>query len=179
MSTGAHMGGGSRSRSTRHSPPPRGGYARSDPVDVGAMPPSHYASNIHSPPPGSRERYPSDLDDEISRSYSSRRPPDRKTSVPASDDDYTNGRQIPQRNMPPPNPPGYDSAYSSGGHPPPTNGSFAHRSNLDHNGERRRSFYQGSAAPPPANNPMAPGGGGIDGYGSYAGNGPTYGASGH
>ncbi|EGP88396.1 unnamed protein product [Zymoseptoria tritici ST99CH_1A5] len=171
MSIGAHSGAGGKS--SRRSPP-RGGFARSDPIDVGAIPPSQYASNLYGTSFGARDRFTEDLDDDVARPHNVRRPADRHAS--ATEDEYSNSRPIPPRNNPPPNPSGYDSAYASGG-PPPPNGNFPHRnSGSAQEGERRRSWYQSM---PPGSGSMAPGGGGSDGYGSYAGNGPMYGASGH
>lgn len=136
----------------RRSPPPTGSYVRSDPVNIGDIPASQYASNIH----GSRGQGHFDRDrDQDNSGYHSH----RHNSNPANggfEDERARpapnwGGQVPQ----PAGGNGFDSPYgsaSAGSYPGPR------ARNYD-----RRSMY---GAPPSMN----PGGdaGGSDGWGSYA-----------
>lgn len=128
----------------RNSPPSARGFARSDPMDIGNIPQSQYASNLHSGTP--RDRFSSDADEDGMRYNQARRPPDRNLNY-MNDDEMMNGRPIPPRSGPPA--PGYDP------NAPPNN--YGPRGNAGA-GAQGRSFY--SAAP----------NAGTDGYGSYAPN---------
>jgi len=135
-------------KSSRRSPP-RGGFARSEPVDINNIPQSQYASNLHGPP---RDRYPPDLDDDAGR-YS-RRP--ERNSANVNEDDIS-GRSGPRNAAP--------------GHPP--SGSFSGRSGTGPGADQRRqSWYHGMQSS------MPPSAAGTDGYGSYAASPGTYGATG-
>lgn len=149
----------------RRSPPPRSNFARSEPVDLGSIPASQYASNLH------RDRYAGDQDEDASR-HSSRRPLER--SMNYTNDDEANGRPIPSRSGPS-GPSGYDSGYgSAGGINNPLN-NFAARNGMGD--DRRRSWYPGMA---PNTGPGASlSSGGTDVYGSSMGNAPqAYGSTG-
>jgi hypothetical protein len=141
----------------RRSPPPMSAYIKSDPVSVGDIPASQYASNLHNPRPFDREQ----PDDNMQY------PPSRRGPTPTHngfEDEMTHGtgraRTIPPRTSqapPPPASPAYDSSYgtaSTASYPGPRS---------RHYEERRRSMYGG----PPG---MNAGGnaGGSDGWGSYA-----------
>ncbi|KAK4508493.1 hypothetical protein PRZ48_002232 [Zasmidium cellare] len=166
MSTGPPPpppGNGSYPKGQRRSPPPRG-FARSEPVDVGNIPSSQYASNLHGPAP-QRDRYAGDPDEDALRYNAPRRPTERYTN-----DEEPSGRPIPPRNGPA-GPSGYDSGYGSAGGPPPMN-NFGPPRNGGQPGppeDRRRSWYPGVGGVSS----------GTDGYGSYAGNGGGYGTSGY
>ena len=140
-------------RSGRRSPPLRGPF-RSEPMDIGQIPSSHYTSNLHGQSPRDRDRFAGDPDEDALRAYDSRRPSGR------NDDEY-GGRPIPPRSSQP----GQNSfdtmQYGSGSNPT----SFNRNSIPGAPDDRRRSWYPGSSGAP----------GGTDGYGSYTNNGNTYG----
>ena len=134
----------------RRSPPPTASYVRSDPVNIGDIPATQYASNIH----GGRVQGQFDRDQEA-YSYNSH----RYGSNPANsgyDDERAKstpnwGGQMPQ----PVGGSGFDSTYGSA-----NTGSYPGPRARDYD---RRSMY---GAPPS----IHPGGdsGGSDGWGSYA-----------
>lgn len=156
-------GSGSYPKGPRRSPPPRG-FARSEPVDVGSIPASQYASNLPGPPPP-RDRYAGDPDEDALRYNAPRRPNERGMNY--TNDEEPSGRPIPPRNGPT-GPSGYDSGYGSAGVPPPMS-NFGTPRNAGQPDDRRRSWYPG----------VGGAGAGTDGYGSYAGGGNGYGASGY
>ncbi|KAM0720476.1 hypothetical protein Q7P37_004612 [Cladosporium fusiforme] len=137
----------------RRSPPPSAAYVRSDPVNLGEIPPGQYASNLHNPRPVSH--FERDQFDDGQYNY-----PNRRTTASAGVGNQFDegGKPIPSRSNQPPPPTasnGFDSAYgsaASGSYPGPR------ARNYD---DRRRSMYGG---PPPSLNS----GGGSDGWGSFA-----------
>jgi hypothetical protein len=140
----------------RRSPPPTGSYVRSDPVNIGDIPASQYASNMH----GSRAQGYFDRDQETSGYHSYR----HGSNPPNSGFEDERARSTPNWGGQVPQPGGgndFESPYgsaSTGSYPGPR------ARNYD-----RRSMY---GAPPSMN----PGGdsGGSDGWGSYAnGNGAS------
>jgi hypothetical protein len=140
----------------RRSPPPTGSYVRSDPVNIGEIPASQYASNMH----GARAQGQYDRDQEASGYHSYR----HGSNPPNSGFEDDRARSTPNWGGQVPQPGGgneFESPYgsaSTGSYPGPR------ARNYD-----RRSMY---GAPPSMN----PGGdsGGSDGWGSYAiGNGSS------
>lgn len=157
LSTGPPPAGSSWSNSTRRSPTSQNGFARSDPVDVGGISPSQYASNLHGPymrDPQARMRDPPLRDPQIRdlpiRDASMRDPSMRDPQMRDrwDEEEYFN-RSNPPRGGPP-MPPTYEPKSS-------------HRNSVNSIDDRRRSWYTGI---PPAG--MQPGGPGTDGYGSYS-----------
>lgn len=142
----------------RGSPPPRNAYARSDPINVGDIPASQYASNLHA-------QYAANLSDDPEgpplRRYDSRR---QQSSL---DDESSRGKPIPQRNAPGPGPGNYDYGGSSLGGPPV--GSYGVGGPPFPSFDDRRRSTMGSIS------------GGTDGYGSFNGGytsqQPPYGSS--
>lgn len=140
----------------RRSPPPSSSYVRSDPVNIGDIPASQYASNMHAPrPQGSFDR-----DQEASGYHSYR----HGSTLPSGGFEDERARSTPSWGGQVPQPGGgndFESSYgsaSTGSYPGPR------ARNYD-----RRSMY---GAPPSMN----PGGdaGGSDGWGSYTnGNGAS------
>lgn len=152
MTNGSGPKGGRRA-----TPPPRNPFARSEPMEVGSVPASQYASNLH---PGiARDHFAGDPDEDTLRRYHTRRPTERNGNGNSGEDD-TSGRGYPIPPRPPPSAQGYDSGYGSAGGPPA--GSYP-RGAAD-----RRSTWYGSVNFGPS------AGSGSDGYGSFAGNGGGY-----
>lgn len=162
LSTGPSQANQSWSNSTRRSPTTQNGFARSDPIDVGGISPSQYASNLHGPymrDPPMRMREPpfrepsmrdtpmrdASMRDASIRDASMRDPSIRERS---DDDEYYN------RSMPPRSGPQIPAGYDA---------KLPHRNSVNSIDDRRRSWYTG--IPPAA---MQPGGPGTDGYGSFS-----------
>ncbi|KAI6902341.1 hypothetical protein KC318_g7493, partial [Hortaea werneckii] len=156
----------------RRTPPPRNPFARSEPMGVDGIAPSHYASNLHGQGFGIDPRYgqpgPELDDDPMSRTrYHNRRTTDRNGTGTSGDDEPGNGRGYPIPPRPPPSSqPGFDpSSYTASSQ---MGSSFPNR---------RSTWYGASNIGPSASGP--PGGSGSDGYGSFAaGNNYPYGSSG-
>jgi hypothetical protein len=133
----------------RRSPPPTGSYVRSDPVNIGDIPASQYASNIH----GARTQGNFDRDQEASGYHSYRHGP----NPPNSGFEDERARSTPNWGGQVPQPGGgndFESPYgsaSTGSYPGPR------ARNYD-----RRSMY---GAPPSMN--AGGDSGGSDGWGSY------------
>lgn len=132
---------GSFGKSSSRRSPPRGSFARSEPMDINNIPTSQYASNLHG---STRDRFPGDMDDDTTR-YNRR--PERSSTL--TNEDEFSGRSNPYRNS---HPSGFSGR--SGGPAP---------SGPD---QRRQSWYTGtgpgggsgagtdgygSYAPPPPN----------------------------
>ncbi|KAH9825761.1 hypothetical protein Tdes44962_MAKER03972 [Teratosphaeria destructans] len=182
--------------SRRATPPPRNPYARSEPFDVGGVPPSEYASNLTSrntPNMRERDQFGGNPDDEFLRRKPSRKSTTRSNDRLAdsrggggsngTDDDLAAGVTSTGRGYPiPPRPPpsttqGYESGYASahaqqgaaGGVP------VSSYSRDRFGSDARRQTWYGASNPEATN-------GGTDGYGSSLGNsniagGYTYGSS--
>lgn len=168
MSTGPPPAGSGWSNSVRRSPKSQSGFAQSDPFDVGGIPQSQYASNLHgSSVRDSSMRDPS-MRDSSMRDFTTRDSNTRDSYVrdlpirdppmrdPSMRDSSTRDRQdedeyFKRSNSTRSGPSSYDPPYS-------------HRNSVNSIDDRRRSWYTGI---PPAG--MPPGGPGTDGYGSFSG----------
>ncbi|KAF2768665.1 hypothetical protein EJ03DRAFT_250080, partial [Teratosphaeria nubilosa] len=161
--TNGISGSYSKGPSRRGTPPPRNPYARSEPFDVGGVPPSEYASNLTSRnTPNTRERdhFGSNPDEEFLR-----RKPSRKSTTRSNDRlaDSRGGGGYPIPPRPPPSTTQiYESVYAAaqaqpGGMPI---GSYPR----DRFGpDARRQTWYGASNPDAAS-------GGTDGYGSVGTN---------
>ncbi|KAK4548093.1 hypothetical protein LTR36_010813 [Oleoguttula mirabilis] len=170
FNTGMNGMNGSMPKGGRRSPPPRNMFARSEPMDVGGTPSSEYSSNLHSGyPPGARDRYAGDSDEETGRRYHIRRPTDRSGTNGMSsssnnnnnnnEDDYSGARSYPIPPRQPPSAQGYEPNYNTG----PPIGSYP-RAGFAADG-RRSTWYGATNTGPTA--------AGSDGYGSFVPNGGT------
>jgi len=160
----------------RTTPPPRHPYGRSsEPLDIGGIPPSQYASNMYySSTYGVRDHFAGDPDEDTLRRYHSRRPTDRSSfgASHITDDDLAAGvRSYPIPPRPPPSSQGYDANYApAGGYPV---GSYPRSGGGSSSADRRSTWYG------PAMGGLGGGGGGSDGYGAFAGGGGTAGSYGY
>jgi hypothetical protein len=140
----------------RRSPPPTGSYVRSDPVNIGDIPASQYASNMHS----GRVQGHFDRDQEA-YGYNSYRHGSNPTNSGFDDE---RAKSTPNWGGQAPQPVGggdFDSSYGTA-----SNGSYPGPRARDYD---RRSMYGAPSSMHPGSDV-----GGSDGWGSYAnGNGPS------
>lgn len=166
-------GSAPKSGPRRTTPPPRHPYGRSsEPLDIGGIPPSQYASNpYYSSTHGVRDHFAGDPDEDTLRRYHSRRPTDRSSfgASHITDDDLAAGvRGYPISPRPPPSSQGYDANYApAGGYPV---GSYPRSGGGSSSADRRSTWYG------PAMGGLGGGGGGSDGYGAFAGGAGTAGS---
>jgi hypothetical protein len=131
----------------RRTPPLANSYVRSDPVNIGEIPASQYASNLHS---SRAQNYP-DWEQETSGYHAN-----RHGSNGGFDDEAARGRPIPNR---------------GGQVPPPTNSFDAPYGNAgigSYPGPRARNYDRRSMYGAPTGVNPSSGPGGSDGWGSYS-----------